>query len=48
MPAYRVEKTEQFALAIQEALKSPDGAIIEIVIDPEAISPSKRLSELGR
>jgi len=48
MPAYRVEKTEQFAPAIQEALKSPDGAIIEIVIDPEAISPSKRLSELGR
>ncbi len=48
MPAYRVEKTEQFAPAIQEALKSSDGAIIEIVIDPEAISPSKRLSELGR
>ena len=48
MPAYRVEKTEQFAPAIQEALKSADGAIIEIVIDPEAISPSKRLSELGR
>ena len=48
MPAYRVEMTEQFAPAIQEALKSADGAIIEIVIDPEAISPSKRLSELGR
>ncbi len=48
MPAYRVEKTEQFVPAIQEALKSSDGAIIEIVIDPEAISPSKRLSELGR
>jgi acetolactate synthase-1/2/3 large subunit len=48
MPAYRVEMTEQFAPAIQEALKSSDGAIIEIVIDPEAISPSKRLSELGR
>ena len=48
MPAYRVEKTEQFGPAIQEALKSADGAIIEIVIDPEAISPSKRLSELGR
>ena len=48
MPAYRVEKTEQFTPAIQEALKSADGAIIEIVIDPEAISPSKRLSELGR
>ena len=48
MPADRVEKTEQFAPAIQEALKSADGAIIEIVIDPEAISPSKRLSELGR
>jgi acetolactate synthase-1/2/3 large subunit len=37
MPAYRIEKTEAFA-----------PAIIEIVIDPEAISPSKRLSELGR
>jgi acetolactate synthase-1/2/3 large subunit len=48
MPAYRIEKTEAFAPAIQAALKSPEGAIIEIVIDPEAISPSKRLSELGR
>jgi acetolactate synthase-1/2/3 large subunit len=48
MPGYRVEKTEQFKSAIESALQSPNGAIIEIVIDPEAISPSKRLSELGR
>jgi acetolactate synthase-1/2/3 large subunit len=47
MPGFRVERTEQFALALQAALKSSKGAIIEIVIDPEAISPSKRLSELG-
>jgi acetolactate synthase-1/2/3 large subunit len=48
MPGFRVERTEQFALALQAALKSSKGAIIEIVTDPEAISPSKRLSELGR
>lgn len=48
MPGYRVEKTEQFAAIMAEALKSANGAIIEIVIDPDAISPSKRLSELGR
>lgn len=48
MPGYRVEKTEQFTAAIEAALKSSHGAIIEIVIDPEAISPSKRLSELGK
>ena len=48
MPGYRVERTEQFASALQAALNSSRGAMIEIVIDPEAISPSKRLSELGR
>ena len=48
MPGYRIEKTEQFAAVIAEALRSAHGAIIEIVIDPDAISPSKRLSELGR
>ncbi len=47
MPGYRVEKTEQFKSAIESALQSPNGAIIEMIIDPEAISPSKRLSELG-
>jgi acetolactate synthase-1/2/3 large subunit len=48
MPGYRVERTEQFASALQAALNSSKGAMIEIVIDPEAISPSKRLSDLGR
>jgi acetolactate synthase-1/2/3 large subunit len=48
MPGYRVSKTNEFAAAMQSALKSKSGAIIELVINPEAITPSKKLSELGQ
>lgn len=47
MPGFRVSKTEQFAPALAEALASKKGALIELVLDQEVISPSKRLSQLG-
>ncbi|MBU3621569.1 thiamine pyrophosphate-binding protein [Polynucleobacter sp. CS-Odin-A6] len=47
MPGFRVTKTEEFAPAFAKALASKKGALIELVLDQEVISPSKRLSELG-
>ena len=48
MPAYRVSKTEEFAPAFAKALESNRGALIELVLDQEVISPSKLLSQLGK
>jgi acetolactate synthase-1/2/3 large subunit len=48
MPAYRVSKTDQFAPALTKALSSTRGALIELVLDQEVISPSKLLSQLGK
>ena len=47
MPGFRVSKTEEFASAFTQALASKKGALIELVLDQEVISPTKRLSELG-
>ena len=48
MPAYRVTKTDEFAPAFAKALTSNRGALIELVLDQEVISPSKLLSQLGK
>jgi acetolactate synthase-1/2/3 large subunit len=42
----RVERTEQFAGAFERSLASGRPAVIELVVDPERISPRVRLSEL--
>ena len=47
MPGFRVSKTEEFALAFAKALASKKGALIELVLDPEVITPTKLLSQLG-
>ena len=47
MLGFQIRKTEQFQAAFQEALASSQGSIIELVTDPEAITPTKRLSELS-
>jgi acetolactate synthase-1/2/3 large subunit len=47
MPGFRVSKTAEFAPAFAKALASKKGALIELVLDQEVISPTKRLSELG-
>lgn len=47
MLGFQITKTEQFQVAFQEALASSQGSIIELVTDPEAITPTKRLSELS-
>jgi len=48
MPGFRVTKTEEFVPAFAQALTSKKGALIELVLDPEIISPSKLLSQLGK
>ena len=48
MPGFRISKTEEFAPALAKALASKKGALIEIVLDQEVISPSKLLSQLGK
>jgi acetolactate synthase-1/2/3 large subunit len=48
IPGYRVTKTEEFAPAFAKALASDRGALIELVLDQEVISPSKLLSQLGK
>ncbi len=48
MPGFRVAKTEDFEAAFAQALASKKGALIELVLDPEIISPSKLLSQLGK
>ena len=41
-----VEATEDFAPAFEQALRSGKPSVIELKIDPEAISPRKTLSEI--
>ncbi|WP_062310726.1 thiamine pyrophosphate-binding protein [Polynucleobacter sinensis] len=48
MPGYRVSKTGDFTAAFAKALASKHGALIELVLDQEVISPSKLLSQLGK
>ena len=48
MPGLRVSKTEEFAPAFAKALASKKGALIELVLDPEVITPTKLLSQLGK
>ena len=48
IPGYRVNKTEEFALAFEKALASNKGALIELVLDPEVITPTKLLSKLAK
>ena len=48
IPGYRVTKTEEFAPIFAKALESQQGALIELVLDQEVISPSKLLSQLGK
>jgi len=48
IPAYRVSKTDEFAPAFAKSLESNHGALIELVLDQEVISPSKLLSQLGK
>ena len=48
IPGYRVSKTEEFALAFKKALASNKGALIELVLDPEVITPTKLLSKLAK
>jgi len=44
--AARVDKTEDFAPALAEARKAGKPALIEIMVDPEAIAPTATLSGL--
>ena len=41
-----VERTEDFAAAFERALKAARPALIELRVDPEAIMPGQRLSEI--
>ena len=48
IPGFRVSKTEDFSPAFAKALESKRGALIELILDQEVISPSKLLSQLGK
>ena len=48
IPGYRVSNTEEFAPAFAQALQSKRGALIELVLDPEVITPTKLLSKLAK
>ena len=42
----RVETTEEFAPAFERAMKSGKPAIVHCLIDPEAITPARTLSQI--
>lgn len=44
--AERVEATEDFAAAFERALASPTGAVLDLMISPEAITPRQTLSQM--
>lgn len=46
LPAARVEKTEDFAAALETALASPNGALIEVITEAEAITVRTTLSKV--
>ena len=42
----RVERTEDFAAAFERALASPTGAVLDLVISPEALTPRQTLTQM--
>lgn len=42
----RVERTADFAAAFERALASPTGAVLDLVISPEALTPRQTLSQM--
>lgn len=44
--AERVERTEDFAAAFQRALESDSGAVLDLNISPEAITPRQTLTQM--
>ena len=44
--AERVERTQDFAAAFERACESPSGALIELMIDQEGLSPRATVSEM--
>lgn len=47
IPGEVVARTDEFADALQRATASPNGYLIELQVDPEALTPSQTLSELS-
>jgi acetolactate synthase-1/2/3 large subunit len=48
MPGFRLTNSQGFEAVFAKALASKKGALIELVLDQEVISPSKLLSQLGK
>jgi acetolactate synthase-1/2/3 large subunit len=48
LDAERVTETAEFAPALRRALASGKASLIEIVVDPEALTPKQTLSEIRR
>ncbi|HTM78061.1 MAG TPA: thiamine pyrophosphate-binding protein [Devosia sp.] len=46
IPAERVERTEDFAAALDRALAAPGSALLELITDPEAISVRTTITRL--
>jgi acetolactate synthase-1/2/3 large subunit len=44
--AERVERTEDFAAALERALASPTGAVLDLAVSPEALTPRQTLSQI--
>lgn len=44
----RVERTEDFEAAFERACASPTGAVIELIIDPEGLSPRLTVAQLHK
>ena len=47
MMGYSVKTTDEFFTAFQDAIQKDQGAVIELITEPEAITPNKKLSELS-
>ena len=48
IPSYKVSKTEEFQRYFDKAIKSKKGALIEIILDIQSISPYKTLNEIKK
>ena len=46
IPSYQVNKTDEFKQCFDKVIKSEKGAIIEIILDIQSISPHKTLNEI--
>ena len=46
IPSYKVSKTKEFQQHFDKAIKSEKGALIEIILDIQSISPYKTLNEI--